>query len=245
MSCGLCGRLEVARRAFEAPLWASRQGLLRARRRLSLPRAGGWYNLYRGASAEAIDFDAPVGQAGRGSSAVAEFPTLHPTGSGTYTYCVVGVGPGGHETDPDESAYYEITLENGVRVAPPPTAPVSFSVQPYRDGQALFTVVVDQSRGRVPTATLHCYNDGGAGGAVDYGTQVGPNVPVPTSGRHVLRFVIDPGLAHESDVGWSVRALSAESVEEQNTQVAYALVDSEGPPSLSSFTVECQADGCN
>ena len=73
--------------------------------------------------------------------------------------------------------------------------------------------------------------------------QIGADVPVPASGRHTLRFAIDPELAHGTNVGWSVRAVSGENVEEDNTTVVYAQVDSEGPPALSGFSVECAGNG--
>ena len=220
--------------------YSSREAGEQNRPKLTIQYVVGKYALYAGPTRETIDFDTPVGEAPAGSQVISECPETTHSGDGALVYCVVGVGPGGVKTEPHPSAFYEVTFENGMRVSPPPAAPLSFMVEPYRDGKALFTVVVDQSLGQAPTALLHCYNDSGTGGAVDYETQVGVDVPVPASGRHPLRFVIDPQLSHGAMVGWSVRAVSAEEAEEENTTVKYALVDSEGPPALSEINVEVQ-----
>ncbi len=202
----------------------------------------GRYNLYRGATRETVDFETRVGQARPGDSLIAEFAHRRPSGTGSYCYCLKGAGPAGHETDPHDTAYYEIEYQNGTRVTPPPAPPLSASVKPYRDGQAEFAVVVDQAAGRVPAKWLKCYNNGGSG-EVDYEMPVGPAIPLPSSvGRPTVRFMIDPGLPHGTEVNWSVRGMSADLVEENNTEVYTAVVDAEGPPALSEFFVEeCDA----
>lgn len=220
--------------------FSSREASEQVRPRLTIQYVAGKYVLYAGATRETIDFETPVGEAPAGSQVISEGAGTDHVGDDTLVYCVVGAGPGGVESAPHETAYCEITFEDGVRTSPPPAGPVSLSVAPCRDGKALFTVVVDQSLGQVPVALLRCYNDGGAGGAVDYETQIGVDVPVSASGQYPVRFVIDPQLAHGTRVGWSVRAVSAEDVQETNTTVKYASVDSEGPPALGDIQVEVQ-----
>lgn len=200
------------------------------------------YVLYRGDTPETVDFDTPAGFAPPGSVEITEWEDTHPTGTGTYVYCVCGVGPGGVVTPPHETAYYEVEYVDGVRVLPPPAPPVEWSIRPYRDGQVEFAVVVDQSRGRVPAAQVHCLEyDSGLPGEPVF-KEPGTYVPVPAdSGRHILVFVIDPAAAHGATVGYAVRAVSAEDVEETNTVVRFAEVDSEGPPAVTDFTVEAPA----
>lgn len=242
MSLGLAAHIARTVKGFTQPLWGWRQGLLRARR-LSLPRAAGWYNLYRGGSQETVDFNAPVGQAAAGAAAIAEFSNLHPTGTGTYVYCVRGVGPGGHETEAHDTAFYEVDYESGVRTAPAPGPVVSFAAQPHVGGAAMLTVVVDHSLGRVPTASLRvCYGDG----EVPDICNLLP-VPVPSgSGRHVVRFVVTPALPgqppgpNDIRVSWRIQPRSAEGVLGEASAIVFVELDSEGPPALSDFVVECQ-----
>jgi len=242
MSLGLTGHIAGTVRSATAPQWFMLQGLLRSRR-VSLPRPLGCYNLYRGPSRETVDFDVPVGQAAAGAATVTEFSGLHPTGTGAYVYCVRGVGPGGQETEAHDTAHYEVDYVDGVRTSPAPAPVASIAAQPYAGGQALLTVVVDQSLGRVPAATL-CVWAGPVGGTLELWS-----VPVPSApGWHVVQFVVPRFFVvaypppPEIASSWLVEPVSAESVVGEPSATVPVLLDGQGPPAVSGFIVECQPD---
>jgi hypothetical protein len=241
MSCDLASVIDHEVRAFESPLWFARQGLLRGRR-AALPRNRGWTVLYRGETAETVDYEAPVGMAGAGAATIREWPTCaDPTlGDGTRTYVVAGVGPGGVETEPPASAYTEVEFEDGVPVNPAPAAPLSIAVQPHVGGTLLCTVVVDQTLGRVPAAHLVVYSTT-SDYLLSYATPYPllPLIPVPAGGRQVVRF-IHPSYGVQRPVCVAVRARSAAGAEEQNTTVlAWGIEDADYPPPIEGLTVEC------
>ena len=175
-------------------------------RRLHFPLRMGCYLLYRGETAETIDWQFPVGSALPGST-ITERLATRPVSTGTMVFAVRGVGPLGIEDEADPPDVVAVELVDDVVQLPVPKPPILFKVQPYRGGKVEIICVIDNAGALVPAAKVTAYHNGGSGD-VDWETPWGDAVAAD-AGVKTVRFVRDPAVAHGTSVTVGVRASSA------------------------------------
>lgn len=189
------------------------------------PRTSGGYNLYRRVGGIPEPGSEPVGAAGSDATTVQTFPWVSHEAGREYTYRLVPVGGGGVENWTDITAVRVAFDENVDWNGPVPNAPSDLQLVPMAGGGfAVKWTYLPQDQGVEP-AGFWLYTNWG-GGEVDYGGNWATVVYVP--GKIHYEYMARPR-PHGERVGWGVRAFSASSREELNTNQVYGVARSEAP----------------
>jgi len=200
----------------------------------SFPRPGGGYNLYRGSgSAQQIDWDHPVGVAGKDAAAVSNFADCPHDINLVYYYALRAVSPGGVEQDSREEITRLAFDVEGQAILPPVEPPSDLQVEPLAGGRFRLSWYYRASKPVQSPGEFRVYTNNGSG-VVDYDSLV-----AAVSFRfwrwhyeYVSEF-FDSGTA----TLWSVRTVNRAEQEERNTNTVSAAADAAGPPPNSGAWV--------
>lgn len=192
----------------------------------SFPRIRGGYNLRR-AIGEVPDGTAViVGAAGADATTIQTFPWVSHAADTEYTYRVTAIGGGGVENVTDEITAVVPFDDGGDWVGLKPNAPTDLRVTAASGGKFTLKWTYNRAGEQVEPSQFRIYNDAGSG-TVDYETVV--SMVTYRRGRfhyETLSSAFDDG----ARVRWSVRAVSAGGVEEENLVVVEQWADAQAPP---------------
>ena len=203
------------------------------------PRVAGGYNLYRGSdSIESIDFAHPAGAAGSLATSIGNFP-WHPHAASTcYVYAIKAIGGGGVESEASRPARVaEFDVESAL-LGPRPNGPSELTARAAAGGRFELRWVYPSRRQEAAPSGFHIYHDGGTG-LIDYGTVVA-SVPY-RRGRVHYHWLSGP-FGHGARRIWSVRAVSAEGVDDGNILTAAGGADAEAPPAHPEVAARALAE---
>ncbi len=193
---------------------------------VSFPRVPGGYNLYRGiGGAESIDFDHPVGAAGRGATAIANFGWCPHAGGTVYAYAVKSIGGGGVESAASWPAAVAEFDVYGSLLGVRSNGPTDLSVQPASGGAFMLRWVYASRYEEAEPASFQVFHDSGTG-TVDYTTVVGQVGYV--RGRAHFSYG-SSGFSHGVRVIWGVRAVTAGGVADGGVLEAFGWADASAP----------------
>ena len=191
------------------------------------PRAGGGYNLYRGAnSPDQIDWDDPVGAAGRDAENVRNFADRPHDTNKVYHYAVRAISPGGVEQDRDGDPAGLRFDVSGQALLPPVHPPDELQCDPVAGGKFRLRWHYHATRRDQAPSGFRIYGDGGTG-TVDYDAVV-TTVPFEFWRRHYE--YVTASFAQGTDVLWAVRTVNSAGQEERNTGAVLGKADQDDPP---------------
>jgi hypothetical protein len=199
------------------------------------PRCGGGYNLYRGAGGvEAVDFEVPVGAAGRGATEIRNFPERGHDTEVTYWYALRPIGPGGVE-QPDVAEWALVGFDAaGALIDPPVRAPWDPRAEPLKEGRFRISWRHYAAADGAGLPQFRVYTDNGSG-TIDYGTVVAA-VPFRMMRRE---YAYESGAFGDGTlVRWAVRAVNSNGQEERNTLWVSARASHSAPAANPGVIVE-------
>ncbi len=192
----------------------------------SFPRMAGGYNLYRGVDDDgAIDYANPVGAAGRNATTIANFTWRPHAASTRYFYTIKAVGGGGVESAASLPARIAEFDQSGGLLGLRPNAPNDLNVSPVAGGKFLVKWVYCARFQEAMPAEFRLYHDAGTG-TVDYQTVI---AQVSYRPGRVHYSYTSAAFAHDARRIWSVRAVTAGSVDDGNVSQVFAWADTQAP----------------
>ena len=237
MSCDLVTTLSALRcQASSQPVLGAVSCFLSRTRQIRLPYSNGCHMLFRGLTAETIDYGYPVGVSITGSP-ITESLTSREVSTGDLVYAVRAHGPGGMVDDADPVETVALTFVDDVVQHPAPAPPINVSIKPYAGGKVKVVGQVNNNNADVPAKSVVVFSDGGTGTGVDWETPV-TDPQFVSDGYGDFAIVFDPGLAHGSTIVVGVRTRSKYDVDSVNTNTQSAVVDSQGPTAISMTVTE-------
>jgi hypothetical protein len=210
----------------------------------SFPRMRGGYNLYRGgvaagagagggigvAAPAAVDFDHPVGAAGRNATTIANAPWRPHQPSTVYLYTVKSIGGGGVESvaaSPARAAEFDGA---GALLGPRPNSPIAVSVRPGTGGTFVVRWAFAMRHGEVPPDHFALHHDDGTG-EVDY-DHVVAQVNYQRGRAHYT--YASGAFSHGARRTWAVRAVTAAGVHDGNTRQVPGFADGSAPAAAAA-----------
>jgi len=192
----------------------------------SFPRIRGGYNLRRAVGEVPSETSAIVGAAGADATTIRTFPWISHSPATNYTCRLTAIGGGGVENITDEVTAVVPFDSEGHWVGLKPNAPTDLRVTAVSGGKFLLRWIYTRAGEQVEPAQFRIYNDGGSG-AVNYETAVA----MVTYGRGRFHYeALSSAFNDGVRVRWSVRAVSAAGVEEENLNVVEQWADAQSPP---------------
>ena len=238
MSCGdLVTTISALRQqAGFNPVFGAVSRFLSRTRQIRLAWPNGCHMLFRGVSAETIDYDYPVGVSFTGSP-ITEQLTARDCRDGDLVYSVRAYGPGGVVDDADPVETVTLTFADDIVQHPAPQPPIQFKVEPYKNGQVKVTAEVNNAGAVVPAVSVVVFTDSGLGGGVDWETTVATYASLGGGFNNAV-MVFDPELVHGTNIEVGVRTRSQYDVDSTNTDTQTVQVDSVGPAAIPLTVTE-------
>lgn len=190
----------------------------------------GQHNLYRGTGG-VVDYDVPVGAVSPTDAdpdTVRNYPTFPLAASTEYVFAVRAVGRGGAEEQNTDLVHTLTTDADGAPLGPAPNPPINVTAAPQAGGKILLAWQTSPRGEAARAASFHIYHDDGSG-TVDF------SEPLAST---VRRSYLTDAYADGTTVKFVVRAVSADDVEEANTNTVSATADAAGPPDMAAPDVE-------
>ncbi len=205
------------------------------------PRVRGGYHLRRATGAIPSMDAAIVGAGAAGETTIREFPWVTRTPGAVYVYRLNAIGAGGvEEAGTDNLATVEFDAA-GNWVGARPTGPANLRVRPLAGGrfELRWTYSEPNTAAAGEAIEFRVFSDGGTG-TMDYVTAV---ATIAVRARRLHYRYATAAFPHGAKVKWAVRAYTAQTVHDGNTNAVFAWADAEGPPAVPAFVARRGQEG--